>query len=137
MASKVPQALRHHILPFDWDVRRVWRLDTPARPIPRAELDYLLDLPLWSSKPKSGMLFDLAPRAVLEDARAAPHQYRRVCEADTSYPIDMLEFDGARWILDGVHRLARLYLEGAEVVSLRLHPAEVVPLIRLRPGDAQ
>ena len=130
MAAAVPPELRRHILPFDWDVRRVWRLDTPARPIPRVELDYLLDLPLWSSRPQSGMLFDLAPRAVLDDPQLAPHQYRRVVEADTAYPIDMLQYAGGRWILDGVHRLAKLFFRGDGRAAVRLHPASVIPLIR-------
>jgi hypothetical protein len=129
-ASSVPPALRRHILPFNWDVRRVWRLPTSAQSVAREELDYLLELPLWSSVPQGGMLFDISPRQVLADPQVTLHQYQRIQEADLAFPIDMLDFEGVRWILDGVHRLAKHFLLDHASVDLRLHPSNVVPQIK-------
>ena len=131
MGKSVPPALSRHILPFNWDVRRVWCLPTPAQSIAREELDYLLELPLWTSVPKRVMFFDISPRQVLADPQAAPHQYQRIQAADLAFPIDMLDFEGTRWILDGVHRLAKHFLLDHARVDLRLHPSDVVPQIKV------
>jgi len=126
----IPQELQAHILPFDWDVCKVWFLPTLPEQIKRSELDYLLDLKLWSSIPNAGMLFDISPRSVIESPAASPHQYQRIQQADTSFPIDMLSFRNRRWILDGVHRLAKLCIIDSEWVALRLHSETLIAAIR-------
>jgi hypothetical protein len=130
MVKSIPPELVSHILPFNWNVRNVWSLPTPAQQIKRSELDYLLDLKLWSSVPKAGMLFDISPRSVIANPAHFPHQYQRVQRADISFPIDMMDYRGQRWILDGVHRLAKLYLMHSEWVALRLHSEAIIDEIR-------
>lgn len=131
MNKSIPGHLQAYILPFNWDVRLVWSLATPAQDIKRIDLDHLLMLPLWSSIPKSGMLFDISPIEVLENPHRSPHQFERVSQADTSYPIDLLEYNQSRWILDGVHRLAKIYQRRSEWIKVRVHPKEIIPEIRV------
>ena len=130
MVKSIPPELVSHILPFNWDVRNVWSLPTPAQQIKRSELDYLLDLKLWSSVPKAGMLFDISPRSIIADPASCPHQYQRLQQADISFPIDMLYYQGRSCILDGVHRLAKLHLMHSEWVALRLHSEAIIDAIR-------
>lgn len=126
----IPEELKDHILPFNWDVRLVWALHAPTHEVQRWDLDYLLDLPLWSSVPNQGMLFDISPMEVIRDPARAPHQIDRLQHADISFPMDMLERDGKRWFLDGVHRLAKMYLRNQKIVNVRIHSAEAVEKIR-------
>lgn len=130
MVKSIPLDLVSHILPFNWDVRSVWSRPGSTQKIKRSELDYLLDLNLWSSVPAAGMLFDVSPCRVMANPAHFPHQYQRVQRADISFPIDMLDYQGQRWILDGVHRLAKLYLMHSEWVALRLHSEAIIDEIR-------
>ena len=129
----LPKILTDHILPFDWDVRRVWEMEREVTVRPVSDFAYLLDLPLWSSVPNRGMLFDISPREVLESPQRSPHQYERVLGADVGFPIDLLFYQEREWILDGVHRLAKLHLMGVDRVRTRLHPEEVIPRISKFP----
>jgi hypothetical protein len=125
----VPGVLTDHVLSFDWDVRCVWGLEAEVISLPREELEYLLHLPLWSSVPNRGMLFDISPREVLKDPERSPHQYGRILAADINYPMDMLLYAGRRWVLDGVHRLSRLSLMSSQEVRVRIHPETIIPQI--------
>ncbi len=123
--SQIPEVLKAHILPLRWDVRRVWALEAPVVEVPRQDFDYLLELPIWSSRKGAGMLFDVVPMAVIRDPSVCPYQARRIEDADTRWPLDFLLYQGRPWILDGVHRLARHRMEGAEVIRVRFHPQDV------------
>lgn len=121
MARSIPEPLRDHILARDWDVRRAWTLETEAQVVPLQRLTYLLELPLWSSVPGRGMLFDLCPADVLADPNRCPRHTRRIEDADLAYPLDFALVDGRAWILDGVHRIARASELGLDTVRIRQH----------------
>jgi hypothetical protein len=134
MPKVVPDILKEHVLPFDWDVRKVWALNADIVQVPCSEFAYLLELPLWSSVPKRGLLFDTRPMDVLRDPDISAYQALRLEEVDLRFPIDVLVLDGKRWILDGVHRLARHFSLKREVLSARFHDASIIPAIQLRDG---
>ena len=73
-----------------------------------------------------GLLFDISPRQVLNSPDLSPHQAYRVKSADVGFPLDFLRFKERLWILDGVHRLARLYQLGESNVRLRVHPSDII-----------
>lgn len=126
----MPALLKAHILPFGWDVRRVWRLEANTVTIKTSELAYLLELPLWSSAPGHGMLFDTRPIDVLRDPALSPYQTQRLTDADLKYPIDVLLLDQRLWILDGVHRIARHFQLKHQELPARIHDKRVIPAIR-------
>ena len=128
---KLPTILKNHILPFDWDNSKVWNLEAQSITIERCKLDYLLELPFWSSLPKVGMTFDISPLEVINNPEATPHQFERLMNADLSYPIDMLSYENRTWILDGIHRLAKAYLLNKDVLELRIHEHEVITRITM------
>ena len=125
----IPDILVDHILPFQWDVQKVWQQEAEVSPEPLADLSYLLDLPLWSSLPNRGMLFDISPREVIACPHTSPHQHRRILKADSNYPIDLMRYQERLWILDGVHRLAKLFLMETDLVKVRFHSEEIIPPI--------
>jgi hypothetical protein len=126
MKKRIPEKLKEHILPFNWDVRAVWALDAKKFRLCRKEFDYLLELPLWSSVPKKGMLFDLAPIEVIRNPDMWPYQNQRLLVTDTSYPMDFLVLNNKNWILDGVHRLAKNYISKVEFVEVRYHEESII-----------
>lgn len=80
------------------------------------------------------MRFDLVPHDVLATPTLCPHHYERIYSSDTSYPLDFLDWRGKRWILDGVHRLARCHARSDTLVKIRVHPPESVRNIRQEGG---
>lgn len=131
MPKVVPEILQEHILPFDWDVRKVWELKADATEVPMSEFAYLLKLPLWSSVPKQGLLFDICPMDVIRNPNVSMYQAQRLQQTDILHPIDVLVARKKRWILDGVHRIAKQFTLNKEFLSVRFHDESVIPIIKL------
>jgi hypothetical protein len=75
-------------------------------------------------------LFDIKPIDVINDPDISAYQTDRLKNVDTTYPLDFLILEGRKWILDGVHRLAKLYLFQKEIINVRLHPDTCIPAIK-------
>lgn len=131
MHKHIPASLKNDILPFNWDVQKVWHLEAPLVWMDIAELTYLLKLPLWSSVPHQGLLFDVSPMDVIRTPSTCIHQSKRVQGAQLRYPIDMLQFQEKLWILDGVHRIAKHVIEGSARIQVRIHDESIIPIIRV------
>lgn len=131
MPKIVPAILKDHILPFDWDVRVVWGLEADVIQVPVSEFAYLLELPLWSSVPKQGLLFDICPMDVIRDPHASIYQTQRLHETELRYPIDVLVAQEKRWILDGVHRIAKHFIRNESSIAVRFHDESVIAAISL------
>lgn len=132
MTKNVPVRVKDVILPFDWDVEKVWALEADSMTEMRSDFDYLLYYPLWSSEPGKGMLFDLSPMTVIDYPNASDYQKERLASTDTSYPIDILEYQDQIWLLDGSHRLAKLYMQNSEEVVVRRHDESILDSILVR-----
>jgi len=130
-SKEIPEGLVDHILPFNWDVRKVWDLKATVISIEASALHYLLELPLWSSRENAGLLFDISPLEVIQNPEGCLFQYDRIKRADHHFPIDMLVFSEKQWILDGVHRLVKLHVLRATSVKIRLHNETAVEQIRV------
>jgi len=130
MNKLIPPELKRHILPFNWDVTAVWSLEAQVKSEPIQTYTYLLELPLWSSASGQGMLFDTRPMDVLNHPERFPHQTQRIQQAETGHPIEMIMYQNRKWILDGVHRIAKLYGQEATQVAVRTHTEDIVPLIQ-------
>jgi len=107
----------------------VWSLELPVEKVPIADLEWHLDLPIWSSV-RGQPLFDLVPNKVLSNLDAYPRHREKLHRVNVDYPIDMMYSEDRFVILDGIHRLAKLKLRGATHVSVRKIPREMIPLIR-------
>ncbi|MFD2177169.1 hypothetical protein [Veronia pacifica] len=125
MSKYIPKELEKFILPFNWDVKKVWELPAPIEDAEMSVFEFMFDLPFWSSRPNAGMLFDISPNEVLENMNLYPHQKDRVENADIQYPIDLIFENGTYYILDGLHRLARHKLMGNKTIKARRHKLEI------------
>lgn len=126
---EIPSEMRGYYFDFNWSNAQIWALDAPAETVALSELAWHLDIPIWSSV-RGAPRFDLRPRDVLRTPAVHPDHYERLCSADTSWPLDTMWTTDRYVILDGVHRLARLVLEGAETAHVRRIPRAAIPLIR-------
>lgn len=125
MDKFIPIELKEHLLPFNWDVERLWALSEVETILPFQALEYLLKLPFWSSKPNSGMLFDVCPKDVLQNLDAYPHQKERILKAEIKYPIDLIQHEQKFYILDGLHRLAKLSQQQKPTLRARIHELSI------------
>lgn len=125
MSKYIPKELEDFILPFNWDVKKVWELPASVENVELRDFEFMFDLPFWSSRPDAGMLFDISPNEVLENMNLYPHQKERVENADVRYPVDFIFENDTYYILDGLHRLARHKLMGNKTVRIRKHKLEI------------
>jgi hypothetical protein len=117
----LPKALQGIFFPFRWDKHALWALPTAVSVVTLAELDWHLDLPVWSTHPPQP-LFNLRPREVIEHPNQHALHWDRILAADTIYPLDLFRHNGRWVIMDGYHRLARCVVVGVERVNIRMHP---------------
>ncbi len=112
---------------FDWDSKKVWVLDIPVTEMDMKELIWHFDIPFWELDDTDD--YNLTPRAVIHNEQGTKEHRKKIEEADTSYPIDIMENKGKWLILDGLHRLVKLYECGDEKVKVRVIPREKIPEI--------
>ena len=127
MLKDRPQIIQEVSFDFDWDLNKVWGLDEPTIEMPISELVWHLDIPFWESEGTDD--WNLTPREVIDHPHEQPSHWKKIQEADTSYPIDIMENKG-RWVLlDGLHRLSKLYMAGEKNVRVRKIPRNRIPEI--------
>jgi hypothetical protein len=130
MKREFPQVIKDVGFDFSWDERKVWLLDVPVEDIPISELTWHFAIPFWS---KPGGFYDLKAQDVINDPDKYKVEYDRTMQADTSHPIDIMLWRGRWLILDGLHRLVKLSIQGAETVKVRKIPKSAIPLITKDP----
>ncbi|MDR3208554.1 MAG: ParB N-terminal domain-containing protein [Rickettsiales bacterium] len=116
--NKLPPIIEKVGFPFNWEEKEVWELDIPVEQMDINELVWHFDIPFWQT---DGGRYDLKPSEVLNNPDKYQHHKERIEKSDISYPLDILNNPKTgRWtLLDGLHRLARLYLLGKTNVSVR------------------
>lgn len=126
--NELPKEIRDQGLDFHWDKNKLWALENiPIEDIEVSEIEWQLDLPFWHH---NGKKYSICPRVVLENIDLYPDHKTRILNADINYPIDLIENQNGRLeILDGVHRLIKLMLDGNKKVKVRKISRDFIPLI--------
>jgi hypothetical protein len=127
MERKLPKIIEEIGFDFNWDESKVWELDVPIEEMPIEELMWHFDIPFLWTKPDG--YYDLKPRQVIENPQDYADEYRRTMDADTKYPIDVMYWRDNWLILDGLHRLMKLAIEGKKQISVRKIPESAIPKI--------
>jgi hypothetical protein len=113
--------IERYLYAFDWDVEAIWNLPLAVEERSIDDLAWMLELPVWPG-PKGS--YTLTPLEVLAEPKVYATEFVRMARVDTSHPID-ITYHVDRWVvLDGVHRLLKLYRDGARTVRVRNVPAE-------------
>lgn len=108
---------------FKRDNTKVRALDLPVQGILIEKLLWHFAFPFWFDDDVTN------PRAVVESPEKYSKHYERAMNSDTSHPIDVLVWNWRYEILDGLHRLLRLYVEGNKTIKIRVVPQEKIPEI--------
>lgn len=122
----IPQIIKDVGFDFDWSSKKVWELDAPTEEMDINELTWHFAIPfMWHD----GGVYNLTPQEIIDNPKKYPEEYERTMAADTAYPIDIMENKGRWLILDGLHRLMKLAIEGHKTVQVRKIPRSDIPLI--------
>ena len=70
---------------------------------------YVLDYPVWDYRKKA-----LTPREVLDNRDKYPNHWKRILEADLSYPILITE---RKTVIDGYHRLLKAMIQNQTKIN--------------------
>ena len=128
MEKILPDIIKQNCFDFWWDNQKVYQLNVPIEEIPVTELDWIFDLPFWSNE---GVNYILTPREFINNPTKYPTHKTRIEICDTAYPIDIMLNPNGKWlILDGLHRLVKMVIEGKKSVKVRKLSRELIPLIR-------
>lgn len=131
LKRELPDIIKDVGFDFSWDEKKVWQLDYPAEEMPMSELMWHLDIPFIWSKPNG--YYDIKPIEVIRQPEKFREEYERTMQADTFYPIDVMYWKERWLILDRLHRLMKLYIQGQETVNIRKIPKSTIPQILKNP----
>jgi len=111
----------------NWEEELLWAVDLPVTNLDITALKWHFDCPFWEHD--NGERYTITPQDVLGKVEGTQSEQAKVLAADTSYPIDVYFNKDKYLILDGIHRLVKLYQTGAESVAVRIIPDDKLPLI--------
>ncbi len=104
------------------DTVKLRELPLPIVDIDIEKLIWHFDMPVWEKDGTDD--WNCTPREVInKEPRILTHQ-TRVEAADTNHPIVVTEYNGRYVILDGVHRLAKVFMGGGKTMRAKIIPAE-------------
>ncbi len=106
----------------NWEEEKIWALDLPAEEINVEKLLWHLDIPYWEND--ASERWTVTPRDVIDGKLGTTREQDRVKRADTSFPIDIFENKGKLFVLDGLHRLVKLFVQGEGTIKVRIIPKD-------------
>jgi hypothetical protein len=114
-------------LPFWRDNEKLWALDVPVEEMDISEFSYYYDNPFWEDEEGNIVI---TPNEVINNPEKYLFHWKKIQECDTQYPLDIMKNKSGRWgILDGLHRLVKLHLNGEVKVKVRKIPREIIHLV--------
>lgn len=133
MKRELPEIIKQVGFDFDWDEKKVWQLDAPIEDMPIDQLSWHFEVPFWQSNPDG--YYNLKPIDVINHPDIYREEYDRTMVADTSYPVDVMYWKQHWTILDGLHRLAKLSIEGKNIIKVRKISQNDIPKISTSAHD--
>ncbi len=119
---KRPKIIEDITPDFDWDSKKIWALDLPIQEMKIDDLIWHFDYPFWEKEGTDD--WNLTPLELIKNPEAEPSHYRKIQEADLSFPIEVIEYKGRYRILDGIHRLVKAYMQGQKTIQVRIIPED-------------
>lgn len=138
-----------------YDVHKIWKLvdQEPTQWLKMSDIEHALDSEMWT-KYYDGSAFTPFELVKTRQVRGEPNHWNRIFDANLNFPIIVLDQDTApqnivnqptdihRWgarvvgrfdLLDGCHRACKLWLMGAENVSVKLISWDNLQKAKLSP----
>ncbi|MFA6004976.1 MAG: SET domain-containing protein-lysine N-methyltransferase [Patescibacteria group bacterium] len=130
---ELPKVIKNVGFEFSWSEPKVWALNISTEKMAINELVWHLEVPFWSSGKES---YNLTPKEVLQNPKLHDAEFKRISDSNTSYPLDIMFWKNRWLLLDGLHRLAKLFNENKTEVNVRIVPHNKIPEILTSPGQA-
>ena len=112
----MPKIIEEVGFDFSWNNRKVWSLDVPVTEINISTLEWHFKIPFWDIKPDR---YNLKPIDVINFPEKHKIEYDRTMKCDVKHPIDIMQNKGRWLVLDGLHRLVKLKIQGKTRVKVR------------------
>lgn len=112
---------------FYWDDTKVQALDEPTTEMDIGELIWHFDIPFWDEIVDD---WNLTPREVIEHPKFHKDHYQKIMQSDLRYPISITKNKGKWFVLDGLHRLAKAYINNQKTVQVKIIPRERLPEVK-------
>lgn len=122
-----PQIIQDVGFDFSWDIEKVWKLDEPVITLPIETLLWHFDIPFWETEWTDD--YNLTVWETLSNPDREISHWRKIIDADLSYPIDVIPNKGRLLLLDWLHRLAKSYFQWEMEVKVRIIPSSRIPEI--------
>lgn len=104
------------------DVVKLRELLLPIVEIEMEKLLWHFDMPVWAKDGTED--WNLTPWQVIKKEQDSSTHQKRVLDANTRYPIVLTEYNGKLVALDGVHRMAKIYMQGGTKIAAKIIPPE-------------
>ena len=125
MKSKSHQSLKQedYFFPFKWNEEAIWKIDAPVTEIELSRIDWLLNVDWFGTDEHP-----LTPNEVMNNPELDSEHYKRIKNADLSYPIDLGVNPCVNKLVpfDGLHRMCKAKMLGIEKIKCRIIPIEKV-----------
>lgn len=112
-----------YFFPFKWNEKAIWKIDAPITEIELSQIDWLLDVDWFGTDEHP-----LTPNEVMNSPELDVEHYKRIKNADMSYPIDLGLNSRVNKLVpfDGLHGIRKAKMLGVEKIKCRIIPIEKV-----------
>jgi predicted DNA-binding helix-hairpin-helix protein len=112
-----------YFFPFKWNEKAIWKIDAPVTEIELSQIDWLLDVDWFGTDE-----LPLTPNEVINNPELDSGHYKRIKDADMSYPIDLGLNPRVDKLVpfDGLHRMCKAKILGMKKIKCRIIPIEKV-----------
>lgn len=109
--------------PFKWHEKAIWKINAPVTDIELSQIDWLLDIDWFGTDQHP-----LTPNEVMDNPELDCEHYKRIENADLSYPIDLGMNSRVNRLVpfDGLHRMCKAKMLGMKKIQCRIIPIEKV-----------
>ena len=125
MKSKTPDTLKQedYFFPFKWNEKAIWKIDAPVTEIELSQIEWLLNVDWFGTDEHP-----LTPNEVMDNPELDSEHYKRIEDANLSYPIDLGLNTRVNKLVpfDGLHRMCKAKILGMEKIKCRIIPIEKV-----------
>lgn len=115
-----------------YNVKKLWKHTNNEKihTVDMSKLKHNLNKDLWTVFVKGKKKY-ITPMQVIKNPKISPVDSEKIKEADTKYPILVYDDKGDMDILDGLHRLAKLYLLGKKRAKIRYITDDILDKARI------
>ncbi len=123
---KPPHKLTNVGLSMFVNTVKLRKLLLPIVEVDIKKLIWHFDMPVWAKDKTDG--WNLTPREVIKKLKGSRGHQKRVEAADTRHPIIITKYKSKYVVLDGIHRLLKIYVTGGKKIRAKIIPKKYLSM---------